>query len=400
MKTFLLSWLFLALGILLHELFSQWRGLWRLYRHPAGSQANPDFAQAQILVSARNEALTLPAFFEAMAAQEWPREKLRLILVDDASSDDTRTVIQRELEHWPGSLLLQGQGRGKIHALAQAAAAADDGPLLFTDADCRPCSGWVRAHMQMLRDPVQAVDVSCGHVRVEGKGWAGSLEAVSSFLSSLQVLSGVGRQNPGFARGGNWAMQRSALQRAGGYAGLEGFGSGDDVHLTRRLVHSGARFGYTGQSASHVRTAMPENPAARRQQLRRRYGKIPVLEQRERLRQVLLGIAFSGFLGVVPIALLVLLILGQSPLLPLLTQSWLGALALLLLALVPVVELAIRLLDEGGNRWRLLLLLPVQPLQTVLYGLWGSLGGYSWKGHHSRANNPTHHRTAEDGKSE
>ncbi len=400
MKTLLLSWLFLGLGVLLCELFNQGRGLWRLYRRPAPRPDRTAADLVQVLVSARNEVQTLPAFFQAMAAQDWPRDQLRLILVDDASTDDTATVIHNALVQWPGSLMLRGQGRGKIRALAQAVAAAEDGPLLFTDADCRPNPGWVRAHMELLTDATVPVDVSCGHVRVLGPGWAGALESVSSFLSSLQVLSGVGRQNPAFARGGNWAMQRKALQRAGGYAGLEGFGSGDDVHLTRRLVHSGARFGYAGNSSAHVLTTMPTDSAARRQQLRRRYGKIPVLEQAERVRQLLLGVGFSGMLGITPLAIGALPLFGNAPLGLLLLKCWLGALGLVVLTLVPVVEIGIRLLDEGQQRLRLMLLLPVQPLQTVLYGIWGSLGGYSWKGHRTQAGKPKPHGTVKEAKSE
>src|SRR5262249_50267466 len=48
----------------------------------------------ELLIPCRNEAASLPALFAALEALDYPRERLRLTLVDDASTDSSPMLAQ------------------------------------------------------------------------------------------------------------------------------------------------------------------------------------------------------------------------------------------------------------------------------------------------------------------
>lgn len=104
---------------------------------PAGSSA------ITVIVPARNEQEALPACLKSLIEQDY--DNLRIIAVDDRSTDETGTIMDAIAAQHPGRLRvlhvkdLPGNWLGKPHAMAMAArdAIAVDRPdyLLFTDAD-------------------------------------------------------------------------------------------------------------------------------------------------------------------------------------------------------------------------------------------------------------------------
>lgn len=106
----------------------------------------PDHHSAQLLASvivpAYRAAATLPACLAALRNQTIPAESYEVIVVDDASPDETAALAAQagvRVIHLP-----HNQGRSLArNAGAQAARAPI---LLFTDADCAPTPTWL-AHM-------------------------------------------------------------------------------------------------------------------------------------------------------------------------------------------------------------------------------------------------------------
>jgi glycosyltransferase involved in cell wall biosynthesis len=106
-------------------------------RQPAGSPA------VTVIVPARNEEQALPGALASLLAQDY--ENLRIIAVDDRSTDSTGAIMDELAEQYPDRLRvlhireLPENWLGKPHAMAMAArhAITIDHPeyLLFTDAD-------------------------------------------------------------------------------------------------------------------------------------------------------------------------------------------------------------------------------------------------------------------------
>lgn len=83
-------------------------------------KAAPYTPNVAVIVPAWNEGLVIGASIERMLSLEYPAEKLRVFVVDDASTDSTpEVVLQKAAEH-PGRVVhlrREVGGEGKAHTL-------------------------------------------------------------------------------------------------------------------------------------------------------------------------------------------------------------------------------------------------------------------------------------------
>jgi len=97
-----------------------------------------------VIVPARNEAANIGRCVESLSAQDYPPDRLALIVVDDDSSDDTAAIVTTLARRDPRIILrhtppLPPGWKGKVHAccVGTAAAPPDAQWLCFLDADMR-----------------------------------------------------------------------------------------------------------------------------------------------------------------------------------------------------------------------------------------------------------------------
>lgn len=95
-----------------------------------------------VIVPARNEAANIGRCVESLSAQDYPPDRLALIVVDDDSSDDTAAIVTALARRDPRIILrhtppLPPGWKGKVHAccIGMAAAPPDAQWLCFLDAD-------------------------------------------------------------------------------------------------------------------------------------------------------------------------------------------------------------------------------------------------------------------------
>jgi len=106
------------------------------------SRARPYLPNVVIVVPAWNEGAVLGASLERLMHLEYPPDRLRVFVVDDASTDDTPDVVLAKAAQYPGRVVhlrRQQGGQGKAHTLNHGIreALADDWmqALLIMDAD-------------------------------------------------------------------------------------------------------------------------------------------------------------------------------------------------------------------------------------------------------------------------
>ncbi len=83
-------------------------------------RAAPYLPRVAVVVPAWNEGLVIAASIDRLMRLEYPLDRLRIYVVDDASTDDTPQVIQAKALEYPGSvfhLRREKGGEGKAHTL-------------------------------------------------------------------------------------------------------------------------------------------------------------------------------------------------------------------------------------------------------------------------------------------
>jgi glycosyltransferase involved in cell wall biosynthesis len=119
---------------------------------PSSSTGYGAFMTVSVIVPTFNVERWIPDQMAALAEQDYPGE-WELIVADNGSTDDTRTVAQRSSPRFPRFKLIDASGvRGASHARNQGVLAASGDFLLFTDADDIVRSGWIARLSDGLRN--------------------------------------------------------------------------------------------------------------------------------------------------------------------------------------------------------------------------------------------------------
>lgn len=230
-------WAYLLAG---HGMF--WRTDQRLPRAAGDPERWPEVVA---VVPARNEAGVLPATLPALLAQDYPG-RLRVVLVDDGSTDGTAGLARRLARGADRELRVVAAGEppagwaGKVWAMSCGARAASEAGcpayLLFTDADIAcdrsTVTALVRAAVGDDRDLVSQLAL----LRT-ATGWERALvPAFAYFFAQLYPFRWVNRpgRRTAAAAGGCMLVRRRALDAAGGLPRIAGARI-DDVALARLL---------------------------------------------------------------------------------------------------------------------------------------------------------------------
>jgi glycosyltransferase involved in cell wall biosynthesis len=122
---------------------------------PAADPAGPGSRQVSVIIPARNEAGAIEGLIRSVMAQATEAVSVEVIVVDDASSDDTATAAMaagaRVLPLGAGAV-----GGNPAIARNRGALAASGDPLVFLDADCAPAPDWL-ARLLAVHDAGAAV---------------------------------------------------------------------------------------------------------------------------------------------------------------------------------------------------------------------------------------------------
>ncbi|MGH8212211.1 MAG: glycosyltransferase, partial [Rhodanobacteraceae bacterium] len=134
-------WICIALVLYTYALYPL---LVRLLAHGRGCTPRLDTAlpALTVVIAAHDEASRIEARVRDVLAQDYPSENLRMIVVDDGSTDQTAAAAAiSDSRVW---VLRLEQNQGKAVALNAAMAEIDSGLVAFTDARQRFAPGALR----------------------------------------------------------------------------------------------------------------------------------------------------------------------------------------------------------------------------------------------------------------
>lgn len=288
------------------------------------------FPLVTLIVPVRDGEDTIVPLLQDLYAQQWPKEAMQVLVMDDASTDGTAGLVRGLATTWPGLALLTVQGTGKKAAIAEGVAAAQGEWILLTDADAR-CGPQRLSGMAAAMENTKA-DLLLLPVATRGEGFVQRVQ-VEEQLALQAVMAGTAlRGRPLLANGANIAFRKAAFMAVGGYAN-DPWASGDDIFLLRSMRKAGMRIVcHLAPSALVAVRAETSWRAAWRQRLRWA-GKMRGAMDAGTLA-TLLAMAFPWYLAAVTSSITVAGLMRQRPLsvLLFLAGAW-------LLWLLPVLRL-------------------------------------------------------------
>ena len=183
-----------------------------------------------IIIACRNEEQNLPKLFYSLKKLNYPTEKFEIIIVDDASTDNSSNLIKDfcEIQSNARSFHLKEKSKvylGKKAALKLAIKNAKFEILLFTDADCFPQQNWISSYNNYFTDKTGFIVGSYEEINAD------CFRRFCNKMSSAIYAGTIGLGFPFSAAGGNMAVLKEAFEQVRGYEKIKHNIAGDDKQL-------------------------------------------------------------------------------------------------------------------------------------------------------------------------
>jgi hopene-associated glycosyltransferase HpnB len=212
----------LSLGVWLVLIFGH-HGFWLTSERDTRSMPTEpaEWPEVTAVVPARDEAGVIARSVRSIAAQDYPG-RLRVIVVDDSSSDGTGQIVRAlglpRVEVEIGRPLAAGW-TGKLWAVSQGVERAGSAPayLWLTDADIEHASDTLRMLVARTQSGNLALASLMAKLRCQSLAERMLIPAFVFFFQLLYPFAEVNRPGGlGAAAGGCMLVRRQALESAGG----------------------------------------------------------------------------------------------------------------------------------------------------------------------------------------
>lgn len=240
------------------------------FDHPPYAPAEP----VAVVIPAYNNAATIARCIESLRAQEGVATAI--VVVDDASTDDTAAVAERT----GARVIRRATNGGPAAARNQGARETSGDVLFFAEADGYYAPDYLRVCLRALGDERVGASLALGV-----RGWT-ERDNVVVRLSDAQWIVNHSLVAAGQRGTGAWCYRREVFQRLGGFDETRLYG--EDVDLARRVETLGLRTGVAGWSVLYHR-----NPDTLRLWWRRAYwgatrdGQTETITARRALSQLM-----------------------------------------------------------------------------------------------------------------
>lgn len=343
---------------------------------PFFSRKNSDVrTHVSVLIAARNEEANIGRTLSDILAQDFPKELLEIIVVDDHSTDNTSAIVQSFAGKGVRLLKLneaEPLNSYKKKAISEAIAMASGELIITTDADCRMGQNWLATVIGYMEESGSLL-VSSPVVYSEEKSFFERLQTLEFLYLIGLGAAGIGNKHPSTCNGANLAYRRDAFYEMGGFNGIDHLASGDDeLFLHKVAAKYPDKIGFCKSRDAIVYTDAKPNLRSFISQRKRWASKSTHYKDKA---IVVLGVAIWLFN--------VLLLLSAAAAVFFSTVLWqVFAIAISLKLLAELFFLYP--LCQFAKRTGLLGYLPLLTILHIIYmvyiGVAGNIGKYQWKG--------------------
>ena len=195
--------------------------------------------KVSIIIPARNEAENIGNLLQDIHQQDYPKELMEVIVIDDHSEDTTGEIATGyDVQLYKlQDLLPQSEVTGvyKKRAIEQAVKKASGKLIITTDADCRVGPQWVKSLVSCFER--SGSKLVAAPVLLEQDNTLFENFQVLDFCG-MQAITGASLQSKlyNMANGANLAYEKDAFIQVGGYKGIDTKASGDDMLLVFKIA--------------------------------------------------------------------------------------------------------------------------------------------------------------------
>jgi cellulose synthase/poly-beta-1,6-N-acetylglucosamine synthase-like glycosyltransferase len=219
-----------------------------------------------ILISAKDEEICIHESLTHCLKQDYPKDKFKILIANDRSSDQTNEIIKGlQLEH-PGRIELFNISEcpkglaPKKNALSILIAHSDAEWLVLTDADSKVPKNWVSSLLKEATPDTKMVLGSGFYSIDKSARLFDGLLALEFFSHTVVAAAAVGNKMPINSNGNSLAYRRETFNELGGFSGVSHISSGDDdllLHKFKEKYPHGIRF--SNEPGARVPTEAPQN---------------------------------------------------------------------------------------------------------------------------------------------
>jgi glycosyltransferase involved in cell wall biosynthesis len=193
----------------------------------SAADENSPPGEVAVVVPVFDGARSLGRLLDALAAQDL-LEPWTLVVVDNDSSDDTAAVAA---SHRVQPRVVHEARRGSYAARNAGIAATSEPVLAFTDADCAPHPGWLRAGLAAIRSGADLVGGEI-HQVLSNRPTASERYDARHYLNQQETI-----ERSGHAATANLFVRRAVFDHVGPFD--PDLSSGGDLELCYRARRGG-----------------------------------------------------------------------------------------------------------------------------------------------------------------
>lgn len=206
-------------------------GFFGKFAFAKAQKITPKKIPISVIICAKNEEENVINFIPLLAEQNYP--DFEIVLIDDASNDNTLAIFEGFEKQYPNIRLVKVQNNeafwgNKKYALTLGIKAAKKEYLLFTDADCYPTSKeWITA-MSSQFTMQKTIVLGYGKYEKIANSFLNKIIRFETLLTAIQYFSWTKMGHPYMGVGRNLAYKKEEFFNVNGFIEHMKVRSGDD----------------------------------------------------------------------------------------------------------------------------------------------------------------------------
>ncbi len=189
-----------------------------------------------MVIAARNEQENLPWLLSDLVNQDYPKDKLEIIVANDRSSDNTANIVKEMMKKHKNIKHIKIDNTREIapkkFALEQGIKKSNGEIILSTDADCRVLKTWVTSMSSSLDEKD---GITIGFSRISAKSFFEKYQLIDFFCIFIANVGFAGWNKYFSGSGQNLAYNKKSFFDIGGFANKEKSISADDMFLVQSI---------------------------------------------------------------------------------------------------------------------------------------------------------------------